>query len=607
MIFLLSFLLWLYSLQISSAAVWPQPVIFQTGSQVLWFSKDFSVSYQFSSDSKSRRDVFPAFEAYLAPSRYSDLTASRSNNHHRRQALFNGSAVPHDILDVAVENMKTNLVYNSLVPYRFYPKNATFEPAADGKKTFINDLIFLMAENGNFTSNQTADNASVDECYTIDVTIQGDVIISINTQIGGVRALDTFTQLFYAHSNSNVGVYTPLAPVRIEDCPAFAHRGINLDISRNYMDPAAVMRVIRAMSFSKLNRLHLHAADAQSWPLEIPALPELAVKGAYAPNLVWSVDTLKQVQSFGYYHGVQVYLEIDTPGHTAAVAYAYPDLVAAFNEQPWANYSAEPPTGQLKLNSPAVTKFITTLLDDLLPRVSPFTSFFHTGGDEINANVYALDETVGSASPQTIQPFLQAFVSHAHDLVRSHGLTPIVWEENLAPWNLTLKPDTIIQTWIGQASLDAVIASGHRALFGDYNHWYLDCGYGQWLDPNPANPQTPIAPPYTDYCSPMKNWREVYSYDPVANYTAEEKKLIVGGEVHMWGELNDPTSLDSKLWPRAAAAAEVLWSGPTGVKGVNESVTRRLAEMRERLVLRGVMANMVQMTWCLQNEGDCSL
>ena len=152
-----------------------------------------------------------------------------------------------------------------------------------------------------------------------------------------------------------------------------------------------------------------------------------------------------------------------------------------------------------------------------------------------------------------------------------------------------------------------LLAAGHKALFGSYDYWYLDCGYGQWVDPNKTNAATPIAPPYTDYCSPLKNWREVYSYNPTENYTDAQKQLIVGGEVHMFGELTDPVNLDGKVWPRAAAAAEVMWSGPVGPAGVDESVTRRLAEMRERLVLRGVQANMVQMTFCLQNPGDCSL
>ena len=47
------------------------------------------------------------------------------------------------------------------------------------------------------------------------------------------------------------------------------------------------------------------------------------------------------------------------------------------------------------------------------------------------------------------------------------------------------------------------------------------------------------------------------------------------------GKLVDGVTLDGMLWPRSAAVAEVLWRG----KGeVGEDTTRRLADMRERLV-----------------------
>ena len=81
----------------------------------------------------------------------------------------------------------------------------------------------------------------------------------------------------------------------------------------------------------------------------------------------------------------------------------------------------------------------------------------------------------------------------------------------------------------------------------------------------------------------------------------EKKYLVVGGEVHLWCELTDGINLDGMLWPRAAAAAEVLWRG----KGeVGERTTRSLAEMREKLVARGIGAGMVQMTWGLMHEGS---
>src|SRR5690606_35928836 len=99
-----------------------------------------------------------------------------------------------------------------------------------------------------------------------------------------LRALQTLSQLFYAHSGVEVDAYTPSAPVSIKDSLVFEHRGLNLNISRNRISPEDVKRTLDAMGFNKFNRLHLHASDSQSWPIEIPALPDLALKGAYHPS-----------------------------------------------------------------------------------------------------------------------------------------------------------------------------------------------------------------------------------------------------------------------------------------------------------------------------------
>ena len=109
------------------------------------------------------------------------------------------------------------------------------------------------------------------------------------------------------------------------------------------------------MAFNKLNRLHLHCTDAQSWPLEIPTLPNLAKEGAYSEDQIWSVNDLKQVQEHGLYHGVEVYLEIDLPGHTASIHHSHPHLITAYNAS-WATYACHPPAGQLP------STFLTCLL-----------------------------------------------------------------------------------------------------------------------------------------------------------------------------------------------------------------------------------------------------
>lgn len=359
----------------------------------------------------------------------------------------------------------------------------------------------------------------------------------------------------------------------------FSHRGLHVDISRNQIFPSDIFRTVEALSINKFNKLHLHATDSQSWPLEVPALPELAAQGAYEEGQIWSTADLREVQNFGYQRGVEVYVEIDLPSHAAAISHAYPKLIAGYNAQPWSRYALEPPAGQLKLNSPDVPRFMNTLLRDVLTRTSIFSSHSHFGGDELNREVYILDPTVKSSSTDVIRPLLQKFFDHALSLAVPYNQTPILFEDVLLEWDLKLPQSTIFQSWKSHSSFTAILAKGHRALFGPCTHWYLDQGYGSWLDPDPTNPESTVKPPYLDWAGPYKNWRQIYSYDPFADVTEEQK-----------------------LWPRVAAAGEILWKGPMKVE---EATTRRLAEMRERLVAMGMRAEMVQMEWSLRNEG-CS-
>lgn len=136
---------------------------------------------------------------------------------------------------------------------------------------------------------------------------------------------------------------------------------------------------------------------------------------------------------------------------------------------------------------------------------------------------------------------------------------------------------------------------------------YLDCGQGQWLNfyPNVSSEFYP----YNDYCSPRKNWRLIYSVDPLAGVSPDLHHLVVGGEVSLWAEQIDEVNFDKQAWPRAAAAAEVLWSGAKDpVTGQNRSqvlAAPRLSMFRERLVARGVGAETIQMPFCTQNGTQC--
>ena len=373
------------------------------------------------------------------------------------------------VVNAAIDRTKDRLSTEKFIPWKFHPRNSHFEPSENTIKSYISKVELLQNASDPVNIFKALDG-ELDESYTLAITVDGQATITSSTTIGILRALETLVQLFY--QSSAEGIYTTSAPVYIEDAPKFAHRGLNLDVSRNYYAPSDIMRTIDALAWNKFNHLHLHATDSQSWPLEIPALPELARKGAYKEGLSYSPDGLAGVQEYGAYRGVQVSIEIDMPGHTSSIGLAYPDLIAAFNVQPdWDAYSAEPPTGQLKLNSSSVYKFLDTLWSDLLPRVSPYTAYFHTGGDEVNANAYLLDEGVKSNDSTVLQPLLQKFVDFNHQHVRAAGLTPIVWEEQLLQWNLTLGSDVVVQTWLSDDSLARTVAMGHKALFGNYNDW----------------------------------------------------------------------------------------------------------------------------------------
>ena len=508
--------------------------------------------------------------------------------------------IAKDTLDAAVERIREDLVPGSspakvFVPWKLHPKDGLPEPQLVDGKTFITQIEIYFCLPTSLQPQQQ-------ESYELKISPEGQVFISVFYPLGGLHALSTFRQLFYRHSDERHALtpYTPYAPLAITDAPIFEHRGLNLDISRNIITPADVMRTIEGLSMNKFNRLHLHASDAQSWPLEIPALPELANRGSYHKDHIWSVADLNKVQEYGGQRGIQVYLEIDMPGHTASIHAAYPELIQSYNRQPWPNYSAQPCAGQLKLSNSAVTEFVDTLLGDLLPRTEYYSSLFHLGGDEVDANAYDM-------SASELRPYLQAFVNHAISKVHSYFLTPVVWEEHLLDYNLTLPNDTIVQVWRGGAAdkpspLALVVNRGHKALFGPNTHWYLDCGHGDWRDPDLQNPESPVKPPYLDYCAPLKNWKQIYSYDPLADIPQDQQHLVIGGEVHMWGEQTDGMNLDSNLWPRVAAAGEILWRG----KGtVSEDVTRRLAEMREWVVAKGLAAAPVTPTWCLMHPGNC--
>lgn len=236
----------------------------------------------------------------------------------------------------------------------------------------------------------------------------------------------------------------------------------------------------------------------------------------------------------------------------------------------------------------------------------------------MNKNVYLLQEGLRSNETATLQPLVSGLVLLVHELVRRHGLKPVAWQEMLLDWNIPLKSDVLIQTWIDQESVRRVVQKGYKVVAGSSSSTYLDCGKGQWLDFTANNVPYQQSQGFVDYCAPYKNWKTIYMYDPIANLTAEEISLVQGFEVHAWAEQIDESNIETMLWPRAASAAEVGWNGTVSSpssgsdeksnrKRSLEDAGRRLSEWRERMVHRGIRAEPIHSLWCTQRPGECAL
>ncbi|KAF3896722.1 Beta-hexosaminidase [Trichophyton interdigitale] len=588
-------------------ALWPQPSEYSHGNKTLWLSP--SVQFTYINNHRSFIYTQPSHAGInWIPGGWLNLLQHPWGS--AEQPVAEPLPNVEQFVEDAIKRTKDAIINSKFVPWKFYPRHQKFEPLVDGQHPTIEKVIINETSK---TSEEWSPRNYVngDEKYEIRVSEDGEVQISSRSPIGTIRALQTFQQLFYSHSHSKS--YTPFAPVSISDSPKWRHRGLNLDISRNVIRPEEAKRTIDAMASVKLNRLHVHAADSQSWPLDIPSIPELAAKASYHPSQVWSSSELEAVQLYGLERGVSVFLEIDLPGHTAAVGHAFPDLVVAYHMDQWETYAAEPPSGQIKLNSSAVYQFLDRLMADLIPRVSPLTEYFHTGGDEFNLNTYLLELNLGSNDRRVLTPFLKNMITHVHSSLRSSGVTPIVWEELVLDWDLNLPSHkaegetggVIVQAWRNSSAVKHVLQKGYQTIFGTGDAWYLDCGVGTFLNPRPGSKA--VQDPYLDWCAPTKNWKHMYIYNPLKDIPVELQSLLVGGETHMWSELVDPVNMDQMIWPRTAAAAEVLWTGPRSPDNIQDA-SYRLAEWRERVVIdAGIRAAMVQMTYCLMRESGCEL
>ena len=134
-------------------------------------------------------------------------------------------------------------------------------------------------------------NMNTSEGYFLELN-EFSFKLKAETYFGAVRGIDTFFQLLHPANNK---ISKLKIPVRIEDSPEYSYRGLMLDTSRHFLTKSEILKTIEAMMYNKLNVLHLHLTDSDSFPLELDNYPEMAKTGAFSSNQVYSKSDINEI------------------------------------------------------------------------------------------------------------------------------------------------------------------------------------------------------------------------------------------------------------------------------------------------------------------------
>ncbi|KNC82225.1 hypothetical protein, variant [Sphaeroforma arctica JP610] len=373
--------------------------------------------------------------------------------------------------------------------------------------------------------------------------------------------METFAQLIDGiDSEPDVRV---MSGVHIVDKPRFPVRGLMIDTARHYLTTGTIQSVIDGMSYNKLNLLHWHMSDNIAFPFDSLKWPKLAKYGAHLyPSHTYTPIDVSMIVEYAKRKGVQVMIEIDSPGHAGGMLKGYPE---------YAPDCLNPTYGPLDPSNPDTFTFLMKLWTELFEIVP--SHLVHIGGDEVDPTCWLQSPRVQqfmkdnnfTTGEQVQSYFERRLIGH----MEARSKRSMVWQEVFFRSGDTPPPiTTLINVWEPhddnwKKKLAAVTAQGYSAVLS--------------------------APWYLDQISSTQDWIKFYQQEPLDFIgPVAQKNLVIGGEACMWGEYVDGANIIQRVFPRASAVAERLWSD-RAVTDI-EDATLRLQEFRCKLLTRGIQA-----------------
>jgi hexosaminidase len=425
------------------------------------------------------------------------------------------------------------------------------------------------------------------EGYELSVRPDG-VTIRSSDAAGAFYARKTLEQLELSYnSKTKKRVYKC---VEIKDAPKFKWRGVLIDTARHFLGKTAILRVIDTMSKYKFNVLQIHLTDNDAWTVEIPEFPKLIqqgvkrgrtgfVYGEATSPLYYSTKDIKEIVAYAAARHIKVVPEIEMPAHFEAALRAYPSMRCK-----------TPGGGKVFcIGNPETVRFAEKVLDRIC-EIFP-SDVIHFGGDECTRMFWKKCPTCkahikrhGLKGVEEIQPWL---TRHLVEYLAKKGRRAIGWDEificsSWEKWgdflkagggsfNSLLPKTTMGMCWRPWGAGALAANRGYEIVRCPTTYCYFDMRQGLQDDPFPYLGRTVVT------------LEKVYQFDVLEGVEPNARKNVVGGQCCNWAEFTlGLVDLEWKLWPRALALSEALWTYPA--KRDFEEFSKRAEVHRKRLI-----------------------
>ncbi|HLY28260.1 MAG TPA: beta-N-acetylhexosaminidase [Aggregatilineales bacterium] len=405
-----------------------------------------------------------------------------------------------------------------------------------------------------------ADASLGEEGYQLTVTTES-VTLSAYRPAGlfwGAQSLRQLLPVAIEETTPQSGPWV-LPAVTIRDVPRFAWRGMMLDVARHFFAMSDIKRLIDALVYYKINRLHLHLSDDQGWRIAIESWPKLTETGGSTETGggaggYYSQSDYSDLVAYAQSRYMTIVPEIDMPGHTNAALASYAELNCD-GKAPALYTGIEVGFSSLCVDRDVTYRFISDVVREIAARTPG--AYFHIGGDE----------TKSTAPADYVK-----FIERVQPIVEQYGKQMVGWEEIA---NAKLASGAIVQHWNLQPdALTKAVAQGAKVIMSPAAHAYLDIKY---------DPSTPLGQDWAGHVSV----EAAYEWDPATLVSRVKESDILGVEAALWTEtIQTLDDIEFMTFPRVLGIAEIAWSAAEGRSW--EEYKGRLAQHGERLSAMGV-------------------